>query len=131
MHPLVVAHFQAVHDVTPTGIHCYHFKHGAYINRIALQQQPENPSETIDTLQLPIASPLTLPCGKVKFRKILDYLVILKETYGLALRQSEGAIAAFDLAPDALRAPFVQDLRKGSSYSLLRNHICRLLRRVF
>ena len=119
MHPLVKAHFQAVHSVIQMGIHSCHFKNGAFSDRIALRQQPENPSETIDTLQLLIASPITLACERVEFRKVLDYLLILAETDGLALLQSEGAIAAFDLALDDLRAPFVQDHRKDSPYSHL------------
>lgn len=128
MHPLVVAHFQAVHSVIhEDSLLSFQAWRLHQRNRF----QPENPSETTNTLQPLIASPLTLAYEKAEFRKILDYLVVPKEIYGLALRQSEGAIAAFDLAPDALRAPFVQDLRKGSSYSLLRNHICRLLSRVF
>jgi hypothetical protein len=122
MHPLVVAHFQAVHNVIQTGIHRYHFKNGAFDDKIALREEPENPSETIDTLQLLIPSPITFAGEKVEFRNILNFLVKLKETDGLGLQQSERTIQDFDLALDALREPFVEDHGKGSTCSQLGNN---------
>jgi hypothetical protein len=123
MHPLVMANFQAVHSVIQTGIHCYHFKNDAFINRIALRQQPENPSETIGTLKLLIASPITHACDKVQSRNILDYLVMLAEMYGRGVLQPDGTIEAFDLALEALRESLVQEHRKRCSYSHLGTHI--------
>jgi hypothetical protein len=116
MHPLHQS-LQSVHDVIQTGVHRYHFKDGAFEDKIALKQQFDDPSEILISLELLIASSATSASEKAEFREMLEILSLMGIS-NIASCYSQKEAEIFETAIDHLRVPFVEDHRKRSLCSL-------------
>lgn len=114
MNPFLLASFQAIHDVIQTGIHCYHFKDGAFEDKIALKQQVGNSLEIITALGLLIASSTTSSAEQAEFKKMLDCLVMMSRMEDIAKWYSKDDAELLQVGIDNLRVPFVEDHRQRS-----------------
>lgn len=114
MNPHLSASLQDVHNVIQTGIHRFHFKDGAFEDKIAQKQEPRDPSEVISTLELLIASSLTTISEKIEFRKMVDTMGMMGQMHSITTWYSEEDAKTFNIATDSLMVPFVEDHRKRS-----------------
>ncbi|KAF7510207.1 hypothetical protein GJ744_006903 [Endocarpon pusillum] len=114
MNPHLSASLQGVHNVIQTGIHRFHFKDGAFEDKITQKQEPRDPSEIISTLELLIASSLTSISEKTEFRKMVDMMGMMGQMHDITTWYSEEEAKTFNIATDSLMVAFVEDHRKRS-----------------
>ncbi len=108
------ASLQDVHNVIQTGIHRFHFKDGAFEDKIARKQEPQDPSEIINTLEILMSSPLTSTSEKTEFRKMVDMLGMMGQMHDIITWYSEEEVKVFNTATDSLMVPFIEDYQNRS-----------------
>ncbi len=112
------AFLQDVHNVIQTGIHQFHFKDGAFEDKIPRKQEAQDPFEIIKTLELLVSSPLTSTSEKTEFRKMVDMLGMMGQMHDTATWYSEEEFKVFSTATGSLMMSFVKDYQIRGMFPL-------------